>query len=85
MANKVKKEVSAPEEDIAKIEDKIRDLISWVKIKNSEELEEGEGKNPFRQQQVNALIRVGAEQRDVAKALRTLAFDVENMKSQETT
>ena len=48
-------------------------------------MEEGEGKNPFRQQQVNALIRVGAEQRDVAKALRTLVFDVENMKSQETT
>lgn len=25
-------------------EDKIRDLINWVQVKNTEELEEGEGK-----------------------------------------
>ena len=41
---KVKKEVCAPEEDIEKVEDKIRDLINLVKIRNEEELEAGEGK-----------------------------------------
>jgi len=41
---KVKKEITAPEEDISKVEDKIRDLINLVKIRNNEELESGEGK-----------------------------------------
>jgi len=41
---KVKKEVCASEEDIAEVENKIRDLINLIKIRNNEELEVGEGK-----------------------------------------
>jgi len=34
---KVKKKVSAPEEDIAAVEDKLRDLINWVEVQNTED------------------------------------------------
>ena len=34
---KIKKKVCAPEEDIAAVEDKIRDLINWIAVQKTED------------------------------------------------